>query len=350
MALPTASYFFLGANSASGFYSLYDEFCSAPEDLLHIIKGGPGTGKSTFMKQIGKAAEAHGLDVEYILCSGDPESLDGVYIPALHIGWADGTAPHILEPRQFGVNAVYEDLGRFCKINELADSHDKISKLTDAYKQCYQTAYQYLQAADAIHKANTIHLPPAIETKIRMRARSKIKRELSFVHGNGHATKRFISAISCQGIHTVNETINTLCSRMCVLSSNHGIEQIFFHEIAKELEASKASYYLCPNPLSPNLTECIILPAEQLCFISSQTKTDFQGTVRTIHLDRYLSNTEGLRCSVRNRLSEKLMETALAYLQDAKLLHDDLEHCYKPALDIQSLNEYTELIIQNLFH
>ena len=63
--------FFLGANSAQGFYSLYSDFASRPGDMLHIIKAGPGTGKSTFMRKIGQAAEERGYEVEYIICSGD---------------------------------------------------------------------------------------------------------------------------------------------------------------------------------------------------------------------------------------------------------------------------------------
>ena len=39
-----------------------------------------------------------GYDAEYILCSGDPDSLDAVIIPSLKLAWADGTAPHALEP------------------------------------------------------------------------------------------------------------------------------------------------------------------------------------------------------------------------------------------------------------
>lgn len=44
--------FFLGANSGDGFYSLYDNFACAPGDRLHLIKAGPGCGKSTFMKSL----------------------------------------------------------------------------------------------------------------------------------------------------------------------------------------------------------------------------------------------------------------------------------------------------------
>ena len=82
--------YFLGANAYSGFYSLYGGFCAGEGDYLRVIKGGPGTGKSALMRRIGAAAERAGHDVEYILCSGDPDSLDGVYIPALGVGYADG--------------------------------------------------------------------------------------------------------------------------------------------------------------------------------------------------------------------------------------------------------------------
>ena len=56
--------YFLGANSEDGFASLYAGFAAAGDDRLHIIKGGPGTGKSGFMKRLGAAAEKAGLDVE----------------------------------------------------------------------------------------------------------------------------------------------------------------------------------------------------------------------------------------------------------------------------------------------
>lgn len=91
--------YFLGANSCRGFYSLYDDMVSLPEiERLFIIKGGPGCGKSTFMKTIASAAENLGLNVERVLCSGDPSSLDGIYIPDRHLAYVDGTAPHAAVP------------------------------------------------------------------------------------------------------------------------------------------------------------------------------------------------------------------------------------------------------------
>ena len=74
--------YFLGANACSGFYSGFDAFASeAATEKLFIIKGGPGCGKSGFMRSIASALLDRGLEVEVFLCSGDPDSLDGIYVP-----------------------------------------------------------------------------------------------------------------------------------------------------------------------------------------------------------------------------------------------------------------------------
>ena len=49
--------YFMAANSGKGFFSLFDEIYYPREGWkLFIIKGGPGTGKSSVMKQIAQTA------------------------------------------------------------------------------------------------------------------------------------------------------------------------------------------------------------------------------------------------------------------------------------------------------
>lgn len=87
--------YFLGANSPSGFYSLYDQLIP-PQSAraIYILKGGPGCGKSTLMRAVARQLEQAGAACEYILCSGDPDSLDAVVAPQLGAALVDGTAPH----------------------------------------------------------------------------------------------------------------------------------------------------------------------------------------------------------------------------------------------------------------
>ena len=143
--------YFLGANTGKGFVSLYAGFPPQEGVFLHIIKGGPGTGKSGFMRRLGTEAEKRGLEVQYVLCSGDPESLDGVFIPALHAAWVDGTAPHVVEPRHFGADSDYVDLGRFVRLPMSEKDREEIRRLTAAYRECYREAYEKLAEAGSLH-------------------------------------------------------------------------------------------------------------------------------------------------------------------------------------------------------
>ena len=92
-ALPHIEYF-LGANAPTGFYSLYDHLLP-PEQAraIYILKGGPGCGKSTLMRKVAAWAQEAGLETEYILCSGDPDSLDALILPGRAVAIVDGTAP-----------------------------------------------------------------------------------------------------------------------------------------------------------------------------------------------------------------------------------------------------------------
>ena len=87
--------YFLSALTGAGYYALHRQFLRPPQRYFCILKGGPGCGKSTFLKRVGDAGHAAGLAVVWLHCAGDPASLDGVYFPEKCSGFFDGTAPHL---------------------------------------------------------------------------------------------------------------------------------------------------------------------------------------------------------------------------------------------------------------
>lgn len=349
MKQSTALYYFLGANSDSGFYSLYDQFCCGKEDYLYIIKGGPGTGKSTFMRRIGQEAEQRGLDVEYILCSGDPNSLDGVYIPALRKGWVDGTAPHAREPMLFGISGEYVDLGRFCHTEQLQTHCSEIKSVQKQYKKHYDHAYRFLHAAGSVFRYTPATLHTDEEARLRKRAQSKIIRELRQNSPHAEPSVRFLRAFTCKGCFFAAQTVNALCSRICVLESDFLLENIFFHEILQEIKSRKIPCIVSPNPLCPDMIEAVLLPQEGLGFFASYAVPPFDGIVRTIHLDSYLSDKNRQSQKHRQQIQATLLQRAYDELATAKSLHDRLERLYRPALDIEALNQYTDSVIRKTF-
>jgi polynucleotide 5'-kinase involved in rRNA processing len=84
---------FPGGNTCEGFYSFYDYTIEPDATRIFIIKGGPGVGKSTFMRHIGNEMLERSYDVEFHCCSSDNGSIDGVVIPAIRVALLDGTAP-----------------------------------------------------------------------------------------------------------------------------------------------------------------------------------------------------------------------------------------------------------------
>ena len=86
---------FPGANTCRGFWSFFDHLIPEDARRIFVMKGGPGVGKSTFMRRIAEKIVDLGLDVEYHCCAADPNSLDGIVIPAFDIGLLDGTAPQV---------------------------------------------------------------------------------------------------------------------------------------------------------------------------------------------------------------------------------------------------------------
>ena len=112
--------FFLGANSCKGFESHFSDCYDARDGwCAYIIKGGPGTGKSSFMRHFASHAIQKGEEVILCPCSSDPESLDGVILPRKKMVLLDGTAPHVVEPSFPGICEEIINLGEFWDAEKL---------------------------------------------------------------------------------------------------------------------------------------------------------------------------------------------------------------------------------------
>ena len=160
--------FFAGANSGDGFQNLFPEVVDLEDTFdLMVLKGGPGVGKNTFMREIGRTMEQAGTAVEYLWCSGDPGSLDGVVLPELRCAVADGTAPHVLEPRYPAAVGRYVDLGRFYDLAAAKADAQEVRAHTRACQAAYARAYRQMKAARQQAQERRGPEPPKKETPDR---------------------------------------------------------------------------------------------------------------------------------------------------------------------------------------
>ena len=167
---------FCGANSGSGFVSFFDDILKGVEKT-YILKGGPGTGKSYFMRRAAEYASERGLPVEYYACSSDPDSLDAIVVDG-RIAIADGTAPHVLEARAIGARDEIVDLGAFWDPDALSGKVDEIESLGAKKSACYRRAYAYLKAERELSDVCRTLVLPYFKYEKALRAVDRLFSEL----------------------------------------------------------------------------------------------------------------------------------------------------------------------------
>src|SRR5690606_28997697 len=96
---------FLGAATPRGAVDFVPNLTAGLEKR-YLIKGRPGTGKSTMLKKFVGTATERGFNVEVYHCGFDPESLDMVIVRELGFAIFDSTSPHEYFPEWPGDEIV----------------------------------------------------------------------------------------------------------------------------------------------------------------------------------------------------------------------------------------------------
>lgn len=171
--------FFSGGNSGEGFHNYFDGILPVWERLerFFIIKGGPGVGKSTLMKRVAAKAEEEGEETEYFYCSGDPDSLDAIRLVKRGILFADGTAPHCLDPVFPGAVEEILNLGEQIDRKRIVKYREEVERLTRQNKLSYRRAYAYLKAAAALEEERYLEVFACLDQKRLKKCLSEIMGE-----------------------------------------------------------------------------------------------------------------------------------------------------------------------------
>ncbi|MBO4694016.1 MAG: hypothetical protein J5659_06485 [Clostridia bacterium] len=340
--------FFLGANSADGFVSHFSDSYIPGSWQAYIIKGGPGSGKSSFMKYIAAKATDKGYTVILTPCSSDPDSLDGVIIEELKTVILDGTAPHIVEPRLPGACENIINLGQFWDSEKLFDNAETIMKTAEQNSRLHKTVSAYLSAAGELIfdnlKLSRICTDRARTIRFAKRLAKKYLPERQ--NGKGEEFIRFIGGTTPKGIVAFSKTVTDFYKNIIVIDDKYGAAA---NEIMKYLRgAAKQKGYdiiTLKNPFLPyELTDHILIPELSLAFVTENEFIKFDVDTRRIHSRRFADNKAlkayRARMLFNRRVSRELLLGAVSNLKRAKEVHDELEKYYINAMDFKSLTEF----------
>lgn len=335
------THFFAGANSGDGFQNLFGEMVDLNDTYdFMILKGGPGVGKNTFMREVGRTMEEAGTPVEYLRCSGDPDSLDGVILPELRCAIADGTSPHVLEPEFPAAVDRVVDLGRFYDLIAAKADAEVVRAHTRSLQAAYGRAYHCLRAA------RQVELETAAEAKKHFDAERAgaridgiIRRELR-VKGReqGRTTKRFLGSITHRGMVWCFDSVDTLCSKVYEITDSWELAGESLERLRRTASENGWNTIACMAPEEPDRIEHLLVPGLGLAFVSSRPEMEYgKKPFRRIRLDAMTAPENKNRMRFQSRMTALLRKEAVDALKDAKACHDRLEAVYNPYVDFEGV-------------
>ncbi|HZK54301.1 MAG TPA: PRK06851 family protein [Desulfosporosinus sp.] len=351
---------FPGAVTAQGFYSFYNYMIQQDANHIFVLKGGPGVGKSTFMKKIGQTMVDRGYDIEYHCCSSDNGSIDGVVIPQLKIGILDGTAPHVVDPKNPGAVDEIVNLGEYWDEAMIKQSRKEIIACNLKVTGYFQRAYFALQEAKVAldewefytkayqNWAKINEMTLRIEAEIFTMA-PKDKGQERHLFAWGHTP---------QGKTEFIDTLLNDTDTLYMLVGQPGIgKSTFIARIAERAAAYGLDVQYYHSTLDPAKLDLIILPELQKAFVINSEPyaytPKFVGEMITLDFEENLNMAQLMKecgdeigdCQIR--VNQHITRARKAS-EKAKATHDLMEMYYVPAMNFSELDKKMDSILQRI--
>lgn len=351
--------YFAGGNTARGFHNLYDSNLR-DLDRLFILKGGPGTGKSSLMKKIGNYWIEKGYDIEFLHCSSDNESIDGVIIPKLKAGIVDGTAPHVIEPKVPGAVEEYVNLGEAWDHDKLKGKKETIRQLTDQISEAFNTAYSQFAVALKIHDEWEKFY---IENMDFAKANELTDLLIQTFFGDmvsaskGRVYDRFLGAATPRGaVDFVPNLTETVGNRYFIKGRPGSGKSTMLKKLAAEAAGRGFDVEVYHCGFDPHSLDMVIVRELDFAIFDSTAPHEyFPEKESDVIIDMYEElivpgtdeKYEAEIAEVGARYKAKMNE-AIASLAKAKQLHDELEEIYIEAMDFSKVEEIGNRIKQEI--
>lgn len=359
-----SSVFFAAANTHAGFKSLFDDIFmkNAELDRIYILKGGPGVGKSTFMKKAAEQCENSGLTCEKFLCSSDPDSLDAVIIKEKRCAILDGTLPHACEPSLAGAREILVDLGKSWDTEGLAGERENIASLCKKksahYSSCYKISACKKVIDDCVHN---LLMPYILYEKAYASAdRTAAALFKGVKKGKATVEKRLTNAFSCKGkVRLFSfENMSDYCIFLKVPYDGCRLASLYLDEILDKALGLETRILISNAPENPDLIDALCFPdtgvSISLFDVEQVAKCDRTGKkCKIINLSRFIDTAEFSKVRPLRRfysnLSENLQKKALDELSSAGKIHAALEEIYGKYTDYSTVSSICEKYLEMIF-
>ena len=323
--MKTKNHYLASANTGQGFVNYFEYILDKTKpSFLYILKGGPGTGKSTMLKKIAEYFYENGEPIEYFYCSSDASSLDGIRLTAHNIAIVDGTAPHTTEASLPSVNEKIINLGE-CINDDIVQHKTVLNQLKNQKQNLYNSVYKYLAIAQESMLCALESCP--IDLSYSQNILKKL--DLKPFDKTGTVRHLFINFWGTKNKSTLAKTNNfekTFYLDDNILSINENMQALSGKFIKLGYDV-----VMFHNILHPNFASALFLPQLNI-FINSREKNNATSPSATIH---FATSAEYQRL-----VCKTLVQT--------KAVHKEIEKYYIDNIDFDELTRITARIIGNI--
>ena len=349
---------FAGGNTPKGFVSHFEHI--VPHRIAQrilILKGGPGTGKSTLMKRLVEEAEALGLGVELFHCSADPDSLDAVFFPEIKAAVVDGTSPHVIDPQLPGAVDEIVHLAEHLDGSGLSAHREAIAVLKEGAGRSIRRAYRYLAAARLVYDELESLYGEIVDQCLLNTAAAEL---LCWVPQDrpqpvpGRIRRLFASAITPKGVVHFLEAITGLVRRRIAITGPPGAGKALVERLVRTSVECGFDVECFHCPFDPDRVEHAVIPALDLAVVTSAPPHVLrQEADHTVDAGAALSSKA--LCDRYPELKEAedeylhLFSLAISALKEARSYHDRIERYYAPHMDFARVDALYQQVKEKLF-
>lgn len=338
--------YFVASNSAKGFCSYYEEcFDNARVDRVYAVKGGPGTGKSRFIRDVAEYAQERGGRVEWIYCSSDPDSLDGalLFLGTHCVALLDATSPHVYEPKQVGVREELVNLGAFWDSNKLEAQREQIVSLMQSKSLHYRLAERYLASMGEMDAVCTALSEPYIRKDaidaFAARLMGQVPNQAEY-----RAYPALFRAVGMRG-KVCLDTYFVRAKKLYRIEDCRGSGRYLLAALGNLAVEKGLEVRISHDPVFPHVVDGLLFEESGVGFVLA-SKKECEVPHRRICMRRFVQVAQMRplkeQWNYALRMCKAMEAGAIEELEQVRRLHFALEECYIGAMDFDAKERFTK--------
>lgn len=344
---------FPGGNTADGSHPMFEYMIPENVNRIFCLKGGPGVGKSSMMKKIAKIFLEKGYDIELHYCPSDPSSLDGIVIKKLGVVLLDGTAPHIVDPKDPGALDEIINFGDFWDVEELEKNREEIVKSGKDISRSFKRAFKFLKAAEPIYYDIEEKYKDCMDFgKINLLTDEFIENILGGIVCKGiYKNTRHLFGTAITPVGHIDYTDSTLieANKIYYLAGEIGtgrttfLRRVYEEAVRKGLKVEVYHYPLIPDKIETILINDLNIGITTSKIFSEKEKIDLNQYIDLNKLEYYKDEIE-----FDKGILDELINYAISNLKKAKSKHDIIENYYIPNMRFDEVEKLKDELVNRI--